>query len=232
MRAHIITTFITMLLLAIIVSAQATDERRFINPAQISRTGRAASDFVPPGWKIEQRIEGDFNTDGRTDTVLALIEDLPEEAAPGTPRDRHRALLVLLKEPKSTLRRIGIGISVLRCTTCNGMFGSGGGDISITDKGVLTIKQIYGSREAVDYTLRFRYNTTRGHMVLIGEDVILTDSATGKSTTTSNNYLTGIRVTHHSQYNKHRERDVVLSTKRTRIKRRTLTLEENNFERY
>jgi len=42
-------------------------------PAQVA----VAEDFVPKGWKLERKEEGDLNGDGRSDVVLVLHQDDP-----------------------------------------------------------------------------------------------------------------------------------------------------------
>ena len=171
-RLMILVALVLVLTAALVETARAQgDERRFIDLKQVPVEGSAAQDFAPRGWKIEEEIKGDLNADSRPDTVVKLIEDLPAETADGALNDRYRALLVLAGGVDGKLQRLAAATRLLRCTGCGGVLGDpGGGDVKI-EKGVLIISQLYGSRESVDITQRFRYDARLKRLVLIGEDV-------------------------------------------------------------
>ncbi len=209
---------LALVLAALVGTSRAQgDERRFLDLKQVPVEGSAAQDFVPRGWKIEEEIKGDLNADSRPDVVVKLIEDLPEETADGTLNDRYRALLVLAGGADGKLQRVGAATRLLLCTGCGGVLGGqGGGDVKI-EKGVLIISQLYGSRESVDITQRFRYDPRLKRFVLIGEDVDNTDRAVGTSVIESSNYLTGVKTIKKTRYNQKSDRDVVLSSTTKRV---------------
>ena len=89
-------------------AAHQDDARRFLDVKLVPSEGRALSDFVPKGWKIEGvegEITGDLNRDGAPDKVLRLVEDLPVEASDGTYNTRYRALVILFAQPGGGFKR-------------------------------------------------------------------------------------------------------------------------------
>ncbi|NJR19308.1 MAG: hypothetical protein HC785_28930 [Calothrix sp. CSU_2_0] len=46
---------------------------RSLNPSLVPTQGKTVQDFVPKGWKIQDKVEGDINSDSKPDTVLTLI---------------------------------------------------------------------------------------------------------------------------------------------------------------
>ncbi|HEX8651535.1 MAG TPA: hypothetical protein VF708_11905 [Pyrinomonadaceae bacterium] len=222
---------LTLAALAGAASRAQEEERRFIDLKQVPVEGAAAQDFVPRGWKIEEQVDGDLNADARPDTVLKLIEDLPEETAEGALNIRYRALLVLLKTETGKLHRAAVGARLLQCTGCGGVLGSpGGGDIQI-EKGVLVVYQLSGSRESTDVTQRFRYDARLKRFVLIGEDQVSTDRLTGESTSESTNYLTGVKIIKKTRLDKSGDRDIPVSTATKKIAVTKRFLEDIDYER-
>ncbi|WP_309895836.1 hypothetical protein [Archangium sp.] len=204
------------LFLSLSLSARAQEESRPLELSQVPMKGKAPGDFVPQGWKLEASVQGDLDKNGSEDVVLQLIEARPEEDADGTPVERSRALLALLREG-GEFRRAGASNRVLYCTTCQGMLGGGERGVVKLQKGVILVNQLRGSREMVSTTLRFRYDAKAGRFALIGEDVELTDRLTGGTTSQSTNVLTGARITEKRQYSEKKNKDVVLSSKKEKV---------------
>src|SRR5947209_2932970 len=102
---------VTLLLSFAYVAAAAArqdDVPRVLDVKLVPSEGRALSDFVPKGWKIEGdegEISGDLNKDGVPDKVLRLVEDLPVEASDGTYNTRYRALVILFARPGGGFKR-------------------------------------------------------------------------------------------------------------------------------
>ena len=205
------------------------EQRRFIDLKQVPVEGNSVQDFVPRGWKIEGRTDGDLNADSKPDTALKLIEDLPEETADGALNIRYRALLVLLKTEDGKLLRAGAGTRLLQCTGCGGMLGTGGGDIAI-EKGVLVVYQLSGSRESTDVTQRFRYDPRLKRFVLIGQDTVNTDRLTGESTNESANYLTGVKIIKKTRLDKSGEHEIPVSSTTKKIPPTRRFLEDIDYE--
>jgi hypothetical protein len=203
-------------------SAARQDETpRYLDVNLVPADGRSASDFVPKGWKLEGdegETTGDLNRDGVPDKVLRLVEDLPVEGKDGVYNTRYRALVVLFGRAGGGFKRAAVATKLLGCSLCAGVLGDPeGGNIQIEIKnGVLNVNQLSGSREATDLTQRFRYDAASGRFLLIGEDVNNYDRAEGGGTTTSTNYLTGVRVTKRTRPTRKGD-DAVVSNKTTRV---------------
>jgi hypothetical protein len=207
-------------------------ERRLLDVSRVPAEGRSEADFQVPGWKAETLYRGDLDGDGREDTALQLVEDLPLETSDGVWNERHRALLILLRRPDGSLARAAAATKLLYCSTCGGMLGDpAGGNISAEIKnGVLIVSQLSGSRWASDHTWRFRRDPDTGRFLLIGEDVDSYDRAAGGGTNTSTNYLTGVRVVKKSQVPKGGDEPRVTSTTRARVKTARRFIEDVDYE--
>jgi hypothetical protein len=211
-RAFPLSLVLLLLSLTLLLSSAAfanppsrQDETpRYLDVNLVPAEGRSASAFVPKGWKLEgdeAETTGDLNKDGVPDKVLRLVEDLPIEGKDGVYNTRYRALVVLFGQAGGGFKRAAVATKLLGCSLCAGALGDPeGGNIQVEIKnGVLNVNQLSGSREATDLTQRFRYDAASGRFLLIGEDVSEYDRAEGGGTSTSTNYLTGVRVTKKSK---------------------------------
>jgi hypothetical protein len=189
-----------------------------INPNIVPVQGKTIQDFVPKGWKIQDKVEGDINSDRKPDTVLTLVEA-------GTQSERARAMVVLVKQPGG-LRRLGVANKLLLCSSCAGILSNpDGAGASIKIKsGVITVSQLSGSRSARETVHRFWIDKSSQRLVLIGKDILEFDRANGDSTLTSKNYLTGQQIVEKSQSQK------VVSTKKSTIAKSKQFIETINIE--
>lgn len=189
-------TILSISLSLMMVAGVKAQSIRPIDPNLVPRQGKTVSDFVPKGWKIQERIEGDINSDRIPDTAFTLIES-------DTTKERARAFVVLLKQANGNLRRLAVANKFLLCASCGGAIsgvdGTPSTDIKI-QKGVITVSQLSGSRFANEIVHRFWLDKPSQRLVLIGKDVRDFDRATGDETLTSENYLTGQRIV--SKYRK------------------------------
>jgi hypothetical protein len=230
MKAFILSAF---LLLSFNAAAGQDEARRSLDPKLMPAEGRSARDFVPRGWKLETDegvVTGDLNRDGAADAVLRLVEDAPVEAADGTLNTRYRALVVLLARPGGGFARAAVATKLLGCSLCHGVLGDPeGGNIQVEIKnGVLDVNQLSGSREATDLTLRFRHDAAAGRFLLIGAERSDYDRAAGGGTSTSTNYLTGVRVVKTTRVGRGgRERT---TSKTTRVPRARRYIEDVDYE--
>lgn len=208
-------------------TATTQDARRFINLSQVPKDGKAPTDFVPQGWKIEERIEGDLNADTKPDIVLQLIEDLPEETD-GAINDRYRALLVLAKMENESYHRLAAADRLLFCSTCFGALN--GSPVVEISNGVLIVNHLWGSREMSESTQRFRFDPKSKRFLLIGEDLEETDRGEGTSVRESSNYLTGAMIVEKFRMNKQGDM-VKVSTAKRRISKQQKFLEDIDYEK-
>jgi hypothetical protein len=203
------------LMLAGIGNAQSV---RWLNPSLVPTQGKTVQDFVPKGWKIQDRVEGDINSDRKPDTVLTLIEA-------GTQSDRARAIVVLVKQANGKLQRLAVANKLLLCSSCAGVLSSpDGANSTIKIKsGVIIVSQLSGSREAREATHRFWIDKSSKRLILIGKDILDYDRANGDSTLTSINYLTGQQIVEKSHQK-------VVSTKKSTIAKSKQFIENVNIE--
>ncbi|WP_271253159.1 hypothetical protein [Pseudanabaena sp. Chao 1811] len=144
--------------------------------------------LIPDGWIVEQQTLGDLNGDGQSDMILKLIQS-------GTNADRMRSLQVLLSTP-SGWQKLAFATKLLLCASCGGAMGTDNGShirVEIND-GILVVKQLRGSREAMQIIHRFWIDRNSQELVCIGEDINPYDRANGNQVTDSRNFLTGKRL--------------------------------------
>jgi hypothetical protein len=161
-----------------------------LNTEKVAARGASPQDFVPPGWKIAERVEGDLNGDGRMDQALQLVTaDAPDDSSGTAAAPEAQALLVLLADGDA-LRRAGLATKLL--TTLAPQY-----SVELTIKnGVLNVHQDYGMSDVVDLKHLFRYEPGTGRFLLIGRDVFTyTRPLSDDTVKTSENYLTGVRLT-------------------------------------
>ena len=213
-----------------VVSAQ--DGRRFLDAKLVRAEGKAAEDFVPRGWALEEQAAGDLNGDALPDAALKLIEDLPHEAADGTWNTRHRALVLIFKRADGAYARAAVATRLLYCSLCGGALSDpSGGNVAVSiDKGVLNVSQLSGAREAHELTQRFRYDPRAKRFALIGEDVETYDRADGDGTKTSTNYLTGLQITEKRLLLKEGQEPKLVSTTRKKITAPRRFIEDIDYE--
>lgn len=230
MLARMRTLFLTVtLLFSLVAQAQEPREAKPLELSKVPKEGKAPGDFVPAGWKVNATTRGDLDKNGSEDVVLELVEDVPAEQD-GVRVERAQALVVLLSENGGKLRRVGASNRVLYCTTCMGTMGGGEGGVVKVQKGVILVDQLSGSREVRHTLLRFRYEPKDGRVVLIGQDVEDSDRLTGESKSVSTNTLTGQRVTEQRKYDEKKEKDVILSSKKSKVPVKRQFLEDVNIE--
>jgi len=199
---HMKTAFLTsvIVILASMAStavAQNEEAAKMFDKSAVPETAEKIGGFVPDGWKIEEDVKGDVNSDGVADHVLKLIEDKPSVDKDGTGVDRSRAMVIVFAEKDGSLSLATIADSLLQCTACGGAFyGAMDAPANVTiEKGVIVVRQDHGSRWVTELTYRFRYDGETGKFMLIGFDYSSRDRANGDGASESTNYLTGKRIT-------------------------------------
>jgi hypothetical protein len=192
---------------------------RSLNPSLVPVQGKTVQDFVPKGWKIQGKVEGDINSDRLADTVLTLMEA-------GTESERARAIVVLIKQANGKFQRLAVADKLLLCSSCAGVLSSpdGAGTTINIKSGVITVSQLSGSRFARENIHRFWIDKSSKRLVLIGKDILEFDRGNGDTTFTSNNYLTGQQIVEKSQKKK------VVSTKKSTIAKSKQFIETVNIE--
>ncbi len=212
---------------AIDLSSKAiAQSARQVNSTEFPAQGSTVQAFIPKGWKVEAKVEGDLTADQRPDTVLKLIETGSANS------DRARVLLVLQKRSDGQWQQIGIAPRLLLCSNCAGVLGSpDGANVQVEiEKGVLLVRQFRGSREAVETLHRFWVDKASNRVVLIGQDVREYDRATGDETRQSSNFLTGQKITEKYRANQQRSGIELVSRRSSSIAKTTRAIESVDIE--
>ena len=119
------------------------------------------SAFVPAGWVLEQRVNGDLNGDGRKDAVLVLVQ------SPETEGDRERALVVALRM-REGYEVAGTNSGMLAFVGGLGVRGGSAAPEVKVRRGVLSVAQYGGSRDWYDVVHRFKWSAHRKALELVG----------------------------------------------------------------
>lgn len=181
--------------------AQAQDEEiRALSWDAVAKEGMNIGDFVPDGWDLEEQATGDLNKDGKIDAALQLIEKGEDVDADGAQITRYRALVIIFRNKNGQgFKLVTVGNYLMQCTSCGGMLTSVKTEIK---NGVVIVDQLRGSREAENWVQRFRWEALFERMMMIGEDRLEYDRATGDSKKVSKNLLTGVQITEVSKNGK------------------------------
>lgn len=189
-----------MLLLLAAMAMPAAAHAQDTSP-KIAETAWRDIDFVPAGWKLFDKVEGDLNGDGREDSVLviqrndpALIIANPNGYGVENYDSNPRILLIALREADFQLRIVGRDDTIIPDWD-NPNIDDPFDSIDIGGGGKVTLWIRYwasmGSWSMSNRQFHFRWDGEG--MDLIGYDFIETHRATLDFTQTSINYLTGRR---------------------------------------
>ncbi|WP_238319596.1 hypothetical protein [Xanthomonas maliensis] len=165
-----------------------------------------ADALVPKDWRVERRLQGDLDRDGRPDLVLVLkmtdpanvlqVDDLTPEPLDTNPR----LLVAALADPAGGYRTIAQDHALIPRRESNyqddaldedGVAGGGGVSIDKAGALIVTLTQFasMGSWQMGDTSFSFRYQD--GCLRLIGYDRSIVQRNTGDTYGLSINYLTG-----------------------------------------
>ena len=196
-------------------------------------TAKTQQEFVPPGWIIEEQIIGDLNGDGRTDHVLQLLQT-PASSTLEAVAERQRALVILLRSQNGDLQRAAFADKLLQCPACGGaLYGVTDAPAQVTiAKGILIVKQERGSRNVVEQTFRFKYESRTDKFWLIGVDLADRDRATGARVEQSTNFLTGRKIVTESQFDERLQKYVKKAATESRVSKDRIAIEQVEHEKF
>jgi hypothetical protein len=197
--------------------ALAQDAPR-LQPSLVPMRGAREAEFVPRGWMVGGRADGDLNGDGRADRVLRLVPLGTDTTGAIAAAPEAQALVVLLAESGGGWRRGGIAPRLLQTIAPQYVC-----DLAVR-RGVLVVHQNFGMTEVTDLVHRFRLDAASGRFVLIGRDQFNYTRPQGAADTEkfSENYLTGVKLTTVGHWRGERYRE---TTKTEHIPRRTPAME-------
>lgn len=173
---------------------------------QIAAHAAAVEGLVPTGWRVEQRLQGDLDRDGRNDVVLVLkMTDAAnvlqvDERTPETLDTNPRMLIAALMDPAGGYRTVAQDHALIprRVSTDqddsldeSGTTGGGGVGINTAGTVTVTLSQFasMGSWQMGETSFNFRYQD--GCLRLIGYERSTVQRNTGETNALSINYLTG-----------------------------------------
>lgn len=218
-RAPAFVLAVCCLFLMLCKSASAQDAAAF-DAARVPAEGAGEREFVPAGWKVDGRAEGDLDGDGRADLALRLVPGVYDSSGVGAAPE-SQALLVLLSSVGGRWRRAGLATKLLVPTVPQYIF-----NLSVKG-GVLVVNQNYGMTDVADLTHRFRYDAAAGRFLLIGKDAFNYHRPQGPrwpAVKVSENYLTGVRLTTEERWRG--ERQLKPAEKREQMARSRVFLED------
>lgn len=201
-------------------------------PAEMSKPqGGGVNDvphgtYLPEGFAMLQSDLGDLNGDGIEDLILQ-----GEKEGESDDGDDDRILLIAFGAKDGTFKEAARSLTIVRCKLCGGVLGGGSANIEVKN-GVLDVSQMYGSREGVNYTHRFRLEPETGRFRLIGEEIANFDRATGATESKSINYLTGKQIITKTQYNQKTDKDIVLKKEEKALPKGKKYFEDVNYNNY
>lgn len=148
--------------------------------------------FVPGGFKVARKVEGQLNRDSLPDVVLHLVhESTPDDRSGTDAAPESQALVILLAKRGGGFRRGGVAGTLLQ----EGV-PQYGVEIRVRN-GVLITDEDYGMSQVSQVRHRFRLDPASGRFVRIGKDTYSYTRPLNRDDTfrTSENYLTGVRIT-------------------------------------
>lgn len=147
-------------------------------PALAREAPRMADNQLPPlhralkrdfsKWLVHDEVFGDLNGDGIKDAAVIIVLDPQDDQS-----EARAALAVLFGVDKAGQEfKLFAQVGGATCFGCGGSKGPADGSplghLGITDKGILTINYLGGSRWMFDIMNKWRYDKAYNRMVLIG----------------------------------------------------------------
>lgn len=180
-------------------SPLAAQSERAVPP--IAETALRDIDFVPFGWKLYDKAQGDLNGDGLEDSVLviqrnepSLVIENPDSLGAESYDANPRSLLFILSDPEGPMRLVGRDDTIIPDWDSPNL-DNPLDSIDIGGGGKVTLWIRYwssaGAWEMSNRLFHFRWDGEG--MVLIGYDSIEVHRATLDFKEVSINYLTGRR---------------------------------------
>ena len=161
-----------------------------ISDIGIPSTGKTLQSFVPKGWKVLDKVDGDLNKDNLADTAAVLEQDM-ELKTQGYDTAPERILIILFKQKDGSCKLAADADKAVLRANEGGIFGDPYDSISIKN-GVLSIAFYGGSIDRWGYTYKFRYQN--GGWYMIGATLYNCNIGSGEYTTEDFNLSTGMET--------------------------------------
>jgi hypothetical protein len=151
----------------------------------IKDKGKNFEEFIPKGWKVIKKIEGDFNKDKLID-VAAVIES--ENINKNDTDEPPRILFILFRQADGSYKLSIQNAKAVFKSDDGGVFGDPFAGLTL-DRGSMLLDFYGGSAERWGYSFRFRYQDNG--WFLIGATINSNNVNTGEGATKDFNLLTG-----------------------------------------
>lgn len=222
--------FWLLLSLAIVLTASSAQAQIFTKPDKAIGTmpseGKKVEIFVPKGWEIVSRADGDLNGDGLSDAAITLGLNEDMRGMLDTSDDKYESppyiVAVLFAKSGGGFERFAANGHLYP------QYGNAPLDLKIV-RGVLITNQNFRDGWAIDATYRFRYDAAENKLMLIGFDLEhYSRSNIYEGSKISENYVTGTRIEYaKSAYD--RKSSAYSETKKSRIPRSIVYFEAARF---
>lgn len=160
---------------------------------KLPQSGKTLQEFIPQGWSVMEKAEGDLNIDGFNDIAAVLINATMEKNNTiGDDTDLPRLLIILFRNSDNTFKLAAASQKAILCNICGGVWGDPFENIKI-EKGTLIISHYGGSSDRWGYVHRFRYQD--GDWFLIGRTETNRNVNTLEGKSVDQNLITGLAIT-------------------------------------
>ncbi|WP_184545897.1 hypothetical protein [Mucilaginibacter sp. FT3.2] len=133
------------LLISLSLNTALFAQTKKIDPAQLKP-------FIPKGYTILERGQGDFNQDGYTDVILILASNKEEKDGQAA-----RPLLILLGKADGSLSLYGRNDNVVLCKECGGVMGDPLQEIVVKGH-YFSVEHYGGSIDRWSQVVTFKYD--------------------------------------------------------------------------
>ena len=192
---------------------------------------RAVQAFIPAGWVIEHRVDGNLTGTSSPDCVLQLKE---KSSSAGGDEARERMLIVLQAQHDGKYKVIASATKILLCTTCGGVLADpDGGNIkvSIRDNEVV-VSQTKGDVEAVEITDKFKWNPQLKSFMQTEEIFDHDNRATGGSEVTISDFRAATKSVTNYQMVESTGKKRRLRSKSEKLKEKAQKMESFDISQY
>ena len=193
-------------------------------PEAPKKPGFNINEIIPEGYNIvntkegKELIYGDLDQDGKEDVVMLI-----EFRGDTTLDQSEKVLLAIFTEDRHGQLQFASASENL-----------GGEAVMYNDKKSLSVKNrvitYFHQSMRSHLVLKFRYDISAGDFLLIGKDFQNYGSIEEGPTSTSINYLTGVKLTDESKWDDEKEEAVPLPQKKETFKKEIQSLSTINWE--
>lgn len=190
MRKAYKTTFlllISLLLVILNINSVLADSPKAGDIPQIKSSAKNFDEFIPKGWILNYKVEGDLNKDKLTDIAAVIEQDIGDWLGKS---DAPKRILIICFKQKDNSYKVSLQSSkaILRADE-GGVYGDPFLEGLSCDRGSLVIDFYGGSIDRWAMTYRFRFQNNGWYM--IGATILNLNLGTGKETINDYNLLTG-----------------------------------------